>query len=109
MICQLAGRDTLSLQSRALTDGDNYDYHYELVRILPTRLNKAVFLLWDSLLEAVQTDYIAVKDRLKEAFGHKQFMDRFRASLSTRPGMPQESLEVYTAKINKLVLKAFPD
>ena len=56
-----------------LTDGDNYDYHYELVRILPTQLNKAAFLLWDSLPEAVQTDYVAVKDRLKEAFGHKVY------------------------------------
>ena len=60
------------------------------------------FLLWDSLPEAVQTDYVAVKDRLKEAFGHKRFMDRFRASLSARPQALQESLEVYAAEINKL-------
>lgn len=43
---------------RTLLAGSDYDY--ELVRILPTRLTKATFLLWDSLPAAVQADYTAV-------------------------------------------------
>ena len=34
---------------KALVGGTGGDYDYELVRILPTRLTKAAFLLWDSL------------------------------------------------------------
>ncbi|KAF7688153.1 hypothetical protein HF521_014159 [Silurus meridionalis] len=92
---------------RALTEGDGAaSYNYELVRILPTRLSNAAFLLWDSLPAAVQADYTAVKERL-ETFGQRQFMDRFRASLSARPRAPRESLEVYVAEIGRLVDEAF--
>lgn len=60
---------------RALTEGDDpASVNYELVRILPTRLSNAAFLLWDSLPKTVQADYTAVKERLKEAFGQRQFM-----------------------------------
>ncbi|KAL0157406.1 hypothetical protein M9458_048652, partial [Cirrhinus mrigala] len=95
---------------RALTEGDGVaSYNYELARILPTRLSNAAFLLWDSLPRTVQADYAAVKGRLKEAFGQRQFMDRFRASLSARPRAPRESLEVYVAEISRLVDEAFPE
>ncbi|CAB1449400.1 unnamed protein product [Pleuronectes platessa] len=46
---------------QALVSGTGGDYEYELVRILPTRLARAAFLLWDSLPKTVQTDYSAVK------------------------------------------------
>ncbi|ROL52847.1 hypothetical protein DPX16_8410 [Anabarilius grahami] len=95
---------------RAITEGDGAtSVNYELVRILPTRLAGAAFLLWDSLPAAVQGDYKTVKERLKEAFGQRQFMDRFRASLSARPRAPRESLEVYAAEIGRLVDEAFPE
>lgn len=95
---------------RALTEDDGTaSYNYELARILPTRLTSAAFLLWDSLPGAVQSDYTAVKDKLKEAFGQRQFMDRFRATLSARPRAPRESLEVYAAEISRLVDDAFPE
>ncbi len=95
---------------RALTEGDGAgSYNYELARILPTRLSNAAFLLWDSLPNTVQADYTAAKERLKEAFGQRQFMDRFRASLSARPRAPRESLEVYAAEISRLVDEAFPE
>jgi len=94
---------------RALVEGDGETtLQYELVRILPTRLSRAAFLLWDNLPAAVQSDYTAVKERLKEAFGRKQFLDRFRANLSARPRAAHESLVVYAGEINRLVLKAFP-
>lgn len=95
---------------RALTEDDNgVSYSYELARILPTRLSNAAFLLWDSLPGAVQADYTAAKEKLKEAFGQRQLMDRFRASLSARPRAPRESLEVFAAEMSRLVDEAFPD
>lgn len=81
----------------------------ELLRILPTRLSKSAFLLWDSLPERIKRDYIAVKERLGGAFGQRQFMDRFKANLSARPRAPGESLEVYAADVSRLVVEAFPD
>lgn len=57
------------------------EYEYEL---LPTRLAKAAFLLWDSLLAAVQDEHDdhAVKDKLQEAFGQRHFLDCSRANLA---------------------------
>lgn len=81
----------------------------ELVRILPTRLSKSAFLLWDSLPAVTKSDYSAVKERLGAAFGQRQLMDRFRASLSARVRAPGESLEVYAADVSRLVTEAFPD
>ncbi|KAF4104563.1 hypothetical protein G5714_013894 [Onychostoma macrolepis] len=87
---------------RALTEGDGIaSYYYELARILPTRLSNAAFLLWDSLPHTVQADYTAAKERVKEAFGQRQFMDRFKASLSARPRALRDSLEVYAAEISR--------
>lgn len=92
----------------ALVGGTGRDYDYELVRILPTRLTKAAFLLWDSLPSTVQADYTAVKEKLQEAFGQRHFLDCFRANLSARLRTPGESLDVYAAEISKLVQEAFP-
>uniref|UniRef100_A0AAQ5WXK3 Peptidase A2 domain-containing protein n=1 Tax=Amphiprion ocellaris TaxID=80972 RepID=A0AAQ5WXK3_AMPOC len=50
----------------ALGGGKNCDD--ELVRILPTRLSKSAFLLWDSLPDRVKRDFPAVKERLGSAF-----------------------------------------
>ena len=80
---------------KALVEGTSGDFDYELVRILPTRLTKAAFLLWDSLPPAIQADYAKVKEKLQEAFGQRLFLDCFRASLSARLRAPGESLEVY--------------
>ncbi len=92
---------------RALTEGDGAgSYNYELDS---TDAAEQRFLLWDSLPHTVQADYTAAKERLKEAFGQLQFMDRFRASLSARPRAPRESLEVYAAEISRLVDEAFPE
>lgn len=91
------------------TVGSNIDCDNELVRILPTRLSKSAFLLWDSLSERVKQDYSAVKEKLGGAFGQRQFMDRFRASLTARPRAAGESLEVYAADVSRLVAEAFPD
>lgn len=59
------------LAVKTLVGGNAGDYDYELARILPTRLTKAAFPMWDSLPAAVQNDYSAVKEKLKlvqEAF-----------------------------------------
>lgn len=93
---------------KALVGGPGGDYDYELVRLLPTRLTKAAFLLWDSLPTAVQGDYEKVKERLQEAFGQKHFLECFRANLSARPRAPGESLDVYAAEVSRLVQDAFP-
>ncbi|CAL1591898.1 unnamed protein product [Knipowitschia caucasica] len=91
------------------TVGTGSDCDEELVRILPTRLCKSAFLLWDSLPDRVKHDYSAVKEKLAGAFGQRQFMDRFRATLSARPRAAGESLEVYAADVSRLVAEAFPD
>lgn len=93
---------------KTLVGGVGGDCDYELVRILPTRLTKAAFLLLDSLPAAVQADYSAVKERLQEAFGQRHFLDCFWANLSARPRASDESLELYAAEISKLVQEAFP-
>ncbi|CAB1460812.1 unnamed protein product [Pleuronectes platessa] len=69
---------------RALVTGSGGDYEYEIVRILPTHLARAV-LLWDSLPAAVQANYSAVKEKRQEAFRKIHFLDRFRENLSARP------------------------
>uniref|UniRef100_A0AAV2LUH3 Retrotransposon gag domain-containing protein n=1 Tax=Knipowitschia caucasica TaxID=637954 RepID=A0AAV2LUH3_KNICA len=69
----------------------------------------SAFLLWDSLPDRVKHDYSAVKEKLAGAFGQRQFMDRFRATLSARPRAAGESLEVYAADVSRLVAEAFPD
>lgn len=97
----------LEVAVRATVGGG--DCSGELVRILPTRLSMSAFLLWDSLPDTVKLDYAAVKERLGVAFGQRQFMDRFRASLSARVCAPGESLEVITADVSRLVAEAFPD
>ena len=73
--------------------GIGSDCKGELARILPTRLSKPPFLLWDCLLEVVNQIIILIK-RLGAVFGQKQLKDRFRASLSARVRAPGESLEV---------------
>lgn len=110
---------------RALVAGNGSDYDYELARLLPTRLSKAAFLLWDSLpaavfffsfrlfpsgvATAVQADYSAVKEKLQEAFRQRPFLDSFRANHAARRRASGESLEVYAADIGKLVQEAFPN
>ncbi|KAK7902207.1 hypothetical protein WMY93_018976 [Mugilogobius chulae] len=94
---------------RALVAGTGADYEYELARILPTRLAKAAFLLWDSLPAAIQADYSAVKERLQEAFRQRHFLDCFRANLAARRRAPGESLDVFAADVGKLVQEAFPN
>ncbi|KAM3623996.1 uncharacterized protein V6R79_017818 [Siganus canaliculatus] len=91
------------------TTGEAGDADGELVRILPTRLCKSAFLLWDSLSDAVKNDYAAVKEKMGSAFGQRQLMDRFRANSSARSRAPRESLEVYAADLSRLVAEAFPD
>ena len=91
------------------TAGGGHGCTEELVRILPTRLGKSAFLLWDSLSDATKSDYAAIKERLGAAFGQRQLMDRFRASLSARVRASGESLEVYAADVSRLVAEAFPD
>ena len=89
--------------------GYGRDYDEELLRILPTRLCRSAFLLWDSLPEAIKSDYAAVKERLGVAFGQRQYLDRFRANVSARSRAPGESLEVYAADVSRLVAEAFPE
>lgn len=93
---------------RALVGGAGGDYDHELVRLLPTRLTRSAFLLWDSLPAGVQADYPAAKEKLLEAFGQRYFLDCFRANLSARPRAPGESLDVYAADVSQLVHEAFP-
>lgn len=84
-------------------------YATSLINLLPTRLDGAAFLLWDSLPPGVQCDYEAVKERLKEAFGQKQFLMYFQTYVCARSRQSNESLEVYAADISRLVVEAFPD
>ena len=99
----------LEVAVKATAGGGGSGCSEELVRILPTRLSKSAFLLWDSLPAATKSDYAAVKERLGAAFGQRQLMDRFRACLSARVRAPGESLEVYAADVSRLVMEAFPD
>lgn len=89
--------------------GDSEDCDHELSRLLPTRLTRAAFLLWDSLPRPLKMDYPAVKARLMEAFGRGYFLDRFKTNLSARQRAPNESLDVYAADICRLVQEAFPN
>lgn len=84
-------------------------YSATLSTLLPTRLDGAAFILWDSLPSDVQSDYLTVKERLLDAFGQKQFILYFQTCLNARPRHPNESLEVFAAEISRLVLEAFPE
>ncbi|KAK7895748.1 hypothetical protein WMY93_021073 [Mugilogobius chulae] len=84
-------------------------YVATLAAVLPTRLDGAAFLLWDSLPSSVQCDFELVKEKLNEAFGQKQFLLYFQTCVSARPRLANESLELYAADISRLVAEAFPD
>lgn len=95
---------------RAQTRGvSGASYAATLVNILPTRLDGAAFLLWDSFPADIQCDYKRMKEKLKEAFGQKQFLLYFQTCVSARPRHVNESLEVYAADVSRLVAEAFPD
>lgn len=90
--------------ARALTKGNGTaSYNYELTR------KNAAFSLWGCLPDPVKSDYDKVKEKLKEAFVRRRFMERLRSSLSARPHVAWESLEVYAAEISWLVDEAFPE
>lgn len=72
-----------------------YCLYDELVRILPTHLNNAAFLLWDSLPATVQT---GCERKIQRGFWAE-------TSPSTRPGALRESLEAYASE---MMDKAFP-
>lgn len=72
-----------------------YSLYKELVRILPTRLNNAAFLLWDSLSAIVQA---GCERKIQRAFWAE-------TSPSARPCALWESLEAYASE---MVDKAFP-
>jgi len=74
------------------------------VNIVPTRLDGAVFLLWDSFPADVQCDYQRTKEKLKEAFGQKQFLLYFQTCVPAPPCQVNESLEVYADDISMLVV-----
>ena len=65
--------------------------------------------MWDTLPPNVQSDYERVKEKLKDAFGQKQFLLYIQTCISVRPRQPIESLEVYAADVSRLVTEAFPD
>lgn len=95
---------------RAQTRGaGRRSYTATLAALLPTRLDGAAFLLWDSLPATTQGDFERVKERLNEAFGQKQFLLYFQTCVSARPRLANESLELYAADISRLVAEAFPD
>ena len=95
---------------RAQTRGASTAVYMDtLSNILPTRLDGAAFLLWDSLPGSVQLDYERVKEKLKDAFGMKQYLLFFQTCVNARPRQENESLEVYAADISRLVAEAFPD
>lgn len=71
--------------------------------IVPSRLGKSAFLLWDSLPAVTKSDCAAVKERLGAAFGQRQWIDHFRASLSARVRSSGESLEVCATDVSRLV------
>lgn len=94
---------------RAQTRGTrSRSYTAALVNLLPTRLDGAAFLLWDTLPPDVQCDYERVK-KLKDAFGRKQFLLYFQTCISAWPRQSNESLEVYAADVSRLMAEAFPD
>uniref|UniRef100_A0AAV2J093 Retrotransposon gag domain-containing protein n=1 Tax=Knipowitschia caucasica TaxID=637954 RepID=A0AAV2J093_KNICA len=94
---------------RAQTRGDGRSYAASLTALLPTRLDGAAFLLWDSLPSSVQCDFERVKEKLNEAFGQKQFLLYFQTCVSARPRGASESLELYAADLSRLVAEAFPE
>ena len=88
--------------------GGSAVFRAALLDLLPTRLDGAAFLLWDSLPVDIQFDYARVKEKLQDAFGQKQFLFYFRSCVNARPRQENESLEVYAADISRLVTEAFP-
>lgn len=80
-----------------------------MASVLPTRLSDAAFLYWDSLSSTTQRDYDSVKEKLREGFGPKYSLPFFQTHVNARPRKPGESLDVYSADITRLVLKAFPN
>ncbi|CAL9691070.1 unnamed protein product [Knipowitschia caucasica] len=93
----------------AQTRGDGRSYAASLSALLPTRLDGAAFLLWDSLPSSVQCDFDRVKEKLNEAFGQKQFLLYFQTCVSACPRGASESLELYAADLSRLVAEAFPE
>ena len=82
---------------RAQTRGaSTAGYMDTLANILPTRLDGAAFLLWDSLPGHVQCDYGRVKERLDEAFGMKQFLLYFQTYVNAWPHQVNDFMQRFT-------------
>ncbi|XP_019746209.1 uncharacterized protein LOC109528270 [Hippocampus comes] len=103
--------DTETSMSRptAMVRSTATDMSSVLASVLPTRLAEAAFLYWDSLSPTVKEDYGAVKKRLQDVFGLDHSLTFFQTHVNARPRKPDESLEVYSADITRLVMEAFPD
>ena len=100
-----ARRFEVSMQAMTPPDADLSTL---MASILPTRLADAAFLYWDSLPPLTQKNYGLVKDKLRDVFGPKYSLPFFQTNVNARPRKPDESLDVYSADITRLVLEAFP-
>ncbi len=91
----------------AVEAAPNYDED-SLAKLLPTRLGGAAFSYWDSLPDAVKSDYDAVKEKLKTVFGQTAYLSTFQSYVNARTRLPGEALPVFAAEISRLVEEAFP-
>jgi len=72
-----------------------------VVNILPTRLDRAAFLLWDSFPAEVQCDYQRLKEKF-EAFEQNQFtksLQKFNDFSATKTGLKHFELSLMKTKL----------
>lgn len=79
-----------------------------LAKILPTCLGGAAFSYWDSLPEAIKSDFTATKEKLKSVFGQTAYLSTFQSYINARSRNQGEALPVFAAEIARLVDDAFP-
>jgi hypothetical protein len=75
---------------------------------LPTRLDGAAFQYWDGLDTTTKNNFQQVKSMLKSLFGRRHMLRAFQNSVTARPRLPLEPLEVFRSELRSLVDEAFP-
>ena len=87
---------------------DEEALYTQLAALLPQRLTGAAYKVYKSFDQEMKEDFPAARERLCAIFHNQDFLRAFRDSLTARPRLAGENIDVYVADLTNLVTQAFP-
>ena len=64
--------------------------------------------MYRSFAQEVKEDYSTAHEKLRAVFHNQEYLGNFRDSLTARPGLASESIDVYVVDLTNPVMQAFP-